>query len=95
MQERIKINILIANRRYPMTILREEEPAVRRAAKDIGIAIKEIELKYAIRDKQDALSMCLLQYVSKMGVDRGDRQKEREFLNDNIRDIIQQIDDAL
>ncbi|XOD67894.1 MAG: cell division protein ZapA [Flavobacteriales bacterium Tduv] len=95
MQERIKINVLITDRHYPMTILRKEEPVVRRAAKDIGLAIKDIELKYAIRDKQDALSMCLLQYASKMGVDRGDRQKEEEHLNDNIRDIIRQIDEAL
>ncbi|XOD69157.1 MAG: cell division protein ZapA [Flavobacteriales bacterium AspAUS03] len=95
MQERVKINVLIADRYYPMTVLKEEESAVRKAAKDIATALKEIELKYAVRDKQDALSMCLLQYASKMEVGQRDKQREEEFLCHSIRDIIKQMAEAL
>ena len=42
----------------------EEEEIIRRAAKLINDRIKEYQENYAVRDKQDLLSMCVLHYAT-------------------------------
>ncbi|WP_103327229.1 cell division protein ZapA [Bacteroidetes bacterium endosymbiont of Geopemphigus sp.] len=95
MQERIKINVNIAERSYPMTISREEEEFVRSAVKDIAAAIKDIESAYAVRDKQDALSMCLLQYVSRNKAMQAAYKQEEKFLQNRLDDLSGRIHSAL
>ena len=58
----IKINI--ADRVYPLKVNMEEEELIRRAAKLINDRIKEYQENYAVRDKQDLLSMCVLHYAT-------------------------------
>jgi cell division protein ZapA len=60
----ISIKINIADRVYPLKINVEEEEVVRRAAKLINDRIKEYQENYAVKDKQDLLSMCVLHYAS-------------------------------
>lgn len=60
----ISIKINIADRVYPLKINMEEEEVVRRAAKLINDRIKELQDKYAVKDKQDLLSMCVLHYAT-------------------------------
>lgn len=59
----VSIKVNIANRTYPMKIAWEEEELVLKAAKLIDEKIKEFEKTYAVKDKQDILSMCVLQFV--------------------------------
>lgn len=63
MMSSLSIKVNIANRVYPMTIAWEDEEIVRNAAKLIDQKIKEFEQAYAVKDKQDVLSMCALQFV--------------------------------
>jgi len=63
MMTSLSIKVNIANRTYPMTIAWEDEELVRSAAKLIDQKIKEFEQAYAVKDKQDVLSMCALQFV--------------------------------
>ena len=60
----ISIKINIADRIYPLKINVEEEEVVRRAAKLINDRIKEFQENYAVKDKQDLLSMCVLHYAT-------------------------------
>ena len=60
----ISIKINIADRVYPLKVSMEEEEIVRRAAKLINDRIKEFQENYAVRDKQDLLSMCALHYAT-------------------------------
>jgi cell division protein ZapA len=60
----ISIKINIADRVYPLKINMEEEEVVRKAAKLINDRIKEFQENYAVRDKQDLLSMCVLHYAT-------------------------------
>ena len=60
----ISIKINIADRVYPLKINVEEEEVVRRAAKLINDRIKEYQENYAVKDKQDLLSMCVLHYAT-------------------------------
>ncbi len=60
----ISIKINIADRVYPLKVNVEEEEVIRRAAKVINDRIKEYQDNYAVRDKQDLLSMCVLHYAT-------------------------------
>jgi len=60
----ISIKINIADRVYPLKVSMEEEEVIRRAAKMINDRIKEYQENYAVKDKQDLLSMCVLHYAT-------------------------------
>jgi cell division protein ZapA (FtsZ GTPase activity inhibitor) len=60
----ISIKINIADRVYPLKVSMEEEEIIRRAAKLIGDRLKEFQENYAVRDKQDLLSMAVLHYAT-------------------------------
>ena len=64
MSEKLKIKVSIADRVYPMTVLPEQEEGLRKAAKQIEAMIKQFEQNYAVRDKQDVLAMCALQFAA-------------------------------
>jgi len=65
MDDKLKIKVTIGNRVYPLTIKSEqEEEGVRKAVKKINDLIKKFEQSYEVRDKQDVLAMCALQFAS-------------------------------
>ena len=64
MSDQLKIKISIADRVYPMTISPDQEEGLRKAAKKIESMIKQFEQSYAVRDKQDVLAMCALQFAA-------------------------------
>jgi cell division protein ZapA len=66
MDEKLKIKISIADRVYPLTVNMSQEEAMRSASKKIDVMIKQFEENYAVRDKQDVLAMCALQFASQM-----------------------------
>ena len=65
MADKLSIKLNIANRFYPMSIERKSEEYVRNAVKLIEKRLKYFEDNYAIKDKQDLLAMCLIEYASK------------------------------
>jgi len=65
MDEKLKIKVTIGDRVYPLTINSDgEEEGVRKAVKKINDLIKRFEENYEVRDKQDVLAMCALQFAS-------------------------------
>ena len=66
MEEKLKIRLSIADRVYPLTIDPKHEEGLRKAAKNINLLVKKFEQNYAVRDKQDVLAMCALQFASKI-----------------------------
>ncbi|HUH28174.1 cell division protein ZapA [Gelidibacter sp.] len=66
MSEQLKIKLSIANRVYPLTIAPEQEEGLRKAAKKIESMISQFEQNYSVRDKQDVLAMCALQFASQV-----------------------------
>ena len=66
MDEKLKIKIAIADRIYPMTVEFPQEEGLRTASKKIDVLIKQYEENYAVRDKQDVLAMCALQFASEL-----------------------------
>ncbi|MGB5173031.1 cell division protein ZapA [Eudoraea chungangensis] len=79
MGERLKIKLSIADRVYPLTIDPSQEEGLRKAAKNIEQLAKKFEQNYAVRDKQDVLAMCALQFASKIeqkGIESSEDTKE-------------------
>lgn len=83
----LKVKINIAGRQYPLTINAEEEEAVRSAGKEINKLIEEFEDRYAVSDKQDAVSMVALQMASKYNM----LKKSEEGSEDQISKKLQQL----
>ena len=87
----ISIKINIADRVYPLKINMEEEEVVRRAAKLINDRIKEFQENYAVRDKQDLLSMCVLHYAT------ATLKAEKRVMNEDteVAEKVYQLDQLL
>ena len=66
MKEKLKIKLSIADRVYPLTVDMSQEEGLRSASKKIDTMIKQFEENYAVRDKQDVLAMCALQFASQI-----------------------------
>jgi len=63
--EDLSIKINIANRTYPLTVKPEQEELMRKAAKMIADRMKVYEANYSVKDQQDLLAMCALEFATK------------------------------
>jgi cell division protein ZapA len=82
MSEKLKIKISIADRVYPLTVEPSQEEGLRSASKKIDAMIKQFEQSYAVRDKQDVLAMCALQFAAQV------EQKQITSTQDNESNFI-------
>jgi cell division protein ZapA len=87
----ISIKITIADRIYPLKVSMEEEEIVRRAAKIINERIKDYQENYAVRDKQDLLSMAVLHYAT--AVLKAEHRVQQQ--DTNVADKIDELDSLL
>lgn len=62
-EETKSIHIMIAGRTYPLKVKAEDENAIRDVVNEVNEKIKNFQLTYANRDKQDCLAMALLTYA--------------------------------
>ena len=91
MSEQLKIKLSIANRMYPLTIAPDQEEGLRKAAKKIEAMIGQFEQNYSVRDKQDVLAMCALQFASQV------EQKviDKENVSEEVKNRLAALDDLL
>ena len=87
MSEKLKIKLSIADRVYPLTVEMSQEEGLRSAAKKIDAMIKQFEESYAVRDKQDVLAMCALQFASQMEQKNIDNSIDGTETMDRLRKI--------
>ena len=78
MSENLKIKISIADRIYPLTVDASQEEGLRSASKKIDVMMKQFEESYAVRDKQDVLAMCALQFASQTEQKQIDKSSDSE-----------------
>ena len=95
MNERLKIKLSIADRVYPLTIDPAQEEGLRKAAKNIEQLAKKFEQNYAVRDKQDVLAMCALQFASKIEQGGIDQQEDQQELKDRLRALDEMLTSEL
>lgn len=91
MAEQLKIKLSIANRVYPLTINPNQEEGLRKAAKKIEGMISQFEQNYSVRDKQDVLAMCALQFAAQV------EQKtiDKEYMNEEVQDKLVALNELL
>jgi cell division protein ZapA (FtsZ GTPase activity inhibitor) len=94
--EKLKINIVIAGRNYPLTVSSvKEEEGMRKAAKSINKLISLFEQNYAVSDKQDVLAMCALQFASKLEITSLQKNSTNKEVLDKIKSLTELVDDQL
>jgi cell division protein ZapA len=96
MENKLKIKLSIADRVYPLTVDPSQEEGLRSASKKIEAMIKQFEENYAVRDKQDVLAMCALQFASQVeqkqvdnAIDGKQTQERLQKLNDLLIDYLE------
>ena len=89
--DKLKIKVSIAGRTYPLTINRDEEENIRKAATKVEAIIKQFESNYAVKDKQDLLAMCLIEYASKFET----LNNKKEVEDDDLIEQLTQLENIL
>jgi|TARA_Y100000996_G_scaffold369569_1_gene316634 cell division protein ZapA len=90
MSEKIKIKLNIADRVYPLSISPNQESSLRASAIKIDSMTKQLESNYAVRDKQDVLAMCALQYAAELEIQL--QNKIESEPSDKVNELINIID---
>jgi hypothetical protein len=85
--DKLSIKLHIANRIYPMKIERKSEEFIRNSVKKIEERLKFYEENYAIKDKQDLLAMCLIEYASKFESVSNKKVVEDDGLSEKLAEI--------
>jgi cell division protein ZapA len=95
MDDKLKIKISIADRVYPLTVNPAQEEGLRSASKKIDAMIKQFEENYAVRDKQDVLAMCALQFAAQVEQKQIDKSTDLEEALERLKDMNERLDGLL
>jgi cell division protein ZapA len=79
--DELSIKVSIGGRTYPLTIQRDEEEIIRKAAKKVDDTLLQFQKSYAVRDKQDLLAMTALQMAT-MALKSGDKPASPKALEE-------------
>ena len=91
MPDQLKIKLSIANRVYPLTINPSQEEGLRKATKKIEAMIGQFEQNYSVRDKQDVLAMCALQFAAQVE----QKNIDKEYVNEEVQEKLEALTDLL
>ncbi|MGB1043409.1 MAG: cell division protein ZapA [Tenacibaculum sp.] len=96
MSDKLKINLVIAGRTYPLSVKStKEEEGMRKAATKINQLIRRYEQSYAVNDKQDVLAMCALQFASKLEITSIESTDVNNEAFDKINELTNLLDKHL
>lgn len=91
MSENYSISLPVADRKYTLTIKREDEELVRSAVTTVASKIKAYSESYAFNDKQDLLAMVLIEFAI-----RNEKNiAEKQFINKELNQKLELIDGLL
>ncbi len=89
MSDQLKIKLSIADRVYPLNINPSQEEGLRLATKKIEEMIKKFEQSYAVRDKQDVLAMCALQFAAQVEQKEIDKNEDATQMEEKLESLNQ------
>ena len=87
MDGKLKIKISIADRIYPWTAEKSQEEGLRSDSKQHDTMKKQFEENYAVRDRQDVLAMCALQFASQLEQKQIDNSIDGKETIERIKEI--------
>ena len=85
--EELTISVNIADRIYKLTVKKEEEEIIRKATQLISSAVKNYSDMYSYKDKQDLLSMVVLQFATNALINENKNRYIEEQLEDKLKEI--------
>ncbi|MCT4629457.1 cell division protein ZapA [Winogradskyella sp.] len=91
MSDQLKIKLSIANRVYPLTINPKQEEGLRKATKKIEAMIGQFEQNYSVRDKQDVLAMCALQFAAQVE----QKSIDKAHVNEEVHEKLEALNELL
>ena len=62
-EELISMSVMIAGRSYPLRVKEEDSESIQNVVDELNEKIKDFQLTYINKDKQDCLAMALLTYA--------------------------------
>ena len=87
--ETVNINVLIAERLYPLKVVKSDEEKVQSAVNLVNEQIKQYQQLYQGKDKQDYLAMCLLNFaVEHVNLQNTTQQNDR-LLEEKLNELEQ------
>jgi len=89
------ISVKIADRPYRLTIKREDEERIRRAANDLNEKIKQYSENFAFNDKQDLLAMVALEERSSSIISNEKLKKTEITVIKDLEEIDRYLQDNL
>lgn len=95
MDDKLKIKISIADRVYPLNVDPAQEEGLRSASKKIDAMIRQFEENYAVRDKQDVLAMCALQFAAQSEQKQIDKSTDLEEALERLKKMNERADELL
>lgn len=87
--ETVNINVLIADRSYPVKVVKGNEEKVQNAVMLANEQIKQFQQLYGGKDKQDYLAMCLLNYAVEYANFQSSTQQNNRLLEEKITELEQ------
>ena len=90
MSDLLKIKLTIGNRVYPLSVAPDQEASLRASAKKIEATIQQLEKNYAVRDKQDVLAMCTLQFAAQLEAQKNTSTEDSSAI-EKIKDLVDLI----
>ena len=90
--DKLSIKLHVANRIYPMKIDHKSEEFIRNAIKKVEERLNFYEENYAIKDQQDLLAMCLIEYASKFESVNSDDVVKDDGLTEKLTNIEKMLD---
>ena len=85
--DEIKINVIIAERNYRLTVNKADEEKVMKAAEMLNERVKSYKQTYDYRDYQDLLSMICLQFATLNVKYETDAAYKDQYLEQKLDDI--------
>ena len=92
--ETVNINVLIAERTYPLKVLRNDEEKLHGAVKLVNQRIKEYQKLYDGKDKQDYMAMCLLNFAVEFENLQNGLKEEHSMLDDKLTELENVLSDS-
>jgi cell division protein ZapA (FtsZ GTPase activity inhibitor) len=91
MSEHISVQVLIAERTYPIKIDTKDAPIVREAARLLQEKLVQVQQMYAVKDKQDYLAMSALLNLVDILKEKNKRDDQFSTLEKQLSEVESQI----
>lgn len=85
--ETVNINVLIAERVYPLKVAKQDEEKVKKAVTLVNEKIKEHQTRYAGKDKQDYMAMCLFNFAIENLTAAEEKQQNDRLITEKLTEI--------